>query len=121
MPENKRIYLGSCIRSARISCHLTIQELAEQCGLTANTIHNIETGKMNPSYLTLYALIKRLGISAEILFNPTLSDEDLKTQHIIGKLQACTPENSRILLNTLDYLIDQFLSRQQDSKQKDAE
>ena len=60
MPEDKFIFLGKRIRSARKECRLTQQELADQSGLAVKTIHDIEKGRKNPTYgviLYLTALI----------------------------------------------------------------
>lgn len=113
MSNNLLTHLGNCIRSARLSCHLTQKELAQQTGLATRTIVKIEAGKMNPSYKTLCILIKRLGISANILFIPDLSDEERAIQHIIGKLQTCPQTEQQFLLNTLDHISNQLLMYQQ--------
>lgn len=86
------------------------QDLADQTHVAIKTIQMIE--KINPSYEILYPLIKRLGISANTLFNPEISDTNEEIQRFIGKFQACTPENRKILLNTLDYLAEQLLTLQ---------
>ena len=44
MPEDKFIFLGKRIRSARKECQLTQQELADQSGLAVKTIQDIEKG-----------------------------------------------------------------------------
>lgn len=116
MPEDKLMYLGSRIRAARTACGLTQQELADQSCVAVKTVQNIEKGMMNPSYEILYPLIKRLGISANSLFNPAISDTDEHIQRFIGKFQSCTPENQKVLLNTLDYLAEQLLTLQAQSK-----
>lgn len=70
MPKDKLAHLGSCIRAARHDCKLTQQELADDCHVAIKTIQNIEKGQMNPSFEILYPIVNRLGISANILFNP---------------------------------------------------
>ena len=67
MPEDKFIFLGKRIRSARKECQLTQQELADQSGLAVKTIQDIEKGRKNPTYETLCLLIDRLGVSANTL------------------------------------------------------
>ena len=49
MPEDKFIFLGKRIRSARKECQLTQQELADQSGLAVKTIQDIEKGRKNPT------------------------------------------------------------------------
>lgn len=108
MPEDKLVYLGQRIRNARKNCGLTQQELADQTGLAVRTIQELEKGRKNTTYETLALLIERLGISADSLFPAKNSVNDMEVQHIIGKLQNCTPKNRKILLNTLDYLSEQL-------------
>lgn len=112
MPKDRLTYLGFRIRNARLACGLTQQELADQSNVALKTVQMIEKGQMNPSYEILYPLIKRLGISANTLFNPEISDTDEEIQRFIGKFQACAPENRKVLLNTLDYLAEQLLALQ---------
>lgn len=121
MPKDRLLYLGNCIRTARIACNLTQQELADQSNVAIKTVQMIEKGQMNPSYEILYPLIKRLGISANTLFNPEISDTDQNIQRFIGKFQSCSSENRQILLNTLDYLAEQLLALQRNTKSKDSE
>lgn len=113
MPENKLVYLGKRIRAARKDCCLTQQELADQCGLAVKTVQEIEKGRKNATYETLSLLIERLGIPANALFQTKTSTDNEDIQKFIGKFQSCTPENQKILLNTLDFLAEQLLNHQQ--------
>lgn len=112
MPESKLTYLGNRIRTARLDCGLTQQELADQTGLAVKTIQDIEKGRKNPTYETLSLLIERLGITADFLFSTNLSVEKEAIQRFIGKFQSCSQENQEILLNTLDFLSEQLLAHQ---------
>ncbi len=69
---------------------------------------NIEGGLANPSYEVLSDLIHRLGMSANILF---FSNMEQEVQHLLCKFAACTEDERQIILNTLDCLAGQFLSR----------
>lgn len=112
MPEDKFIFLGKRIRSARKDLRLTQQELADQSGLAVKTIQDIEKGRKNPTYETLCLLIDRLGISANTLF-PSKSAVDSETlQLLFGKLQACNKQNQKLVLNSLNYLVEQILAIQ---------
>ncbi len=109
MPIDKLTYLGNRIRTARKDCHLTQQELADQCGLAVKTIQDIEKGRKNATYETLAQIIERLGISANTLFPSKISVDNEAVQRFIGKFQACSQENQKILLATLDFLAEQLL------------
>ena len=108
MPETKFKFLGTHIRAARKRCDLTQQKLADQTGLAIKTVQDIEKGKKNPTYETLSRLVERLGISADTLFPSETPLENEELQNLIKKFQSCSPQNQKILLNTLDFLADQL-------------
>lgn len=121
MPEDKFIFLGKRIRSARKECQLTQQELADQSGLAVKTIQDIEKGRKNPTYETLCLLIDRLGVSANTLF-PSKSTIDAETlQHLLGKLQACNKPNQKMVLNSLNFLVEQVLEIQNNPENSDSQ
>ncbi len=72
---------------------------------------NIEGGLANPSYEVLSDLIHRLGMSANILFFSNMEQVEQEVQHLLCKFAACTEDERQIILNTLDCLAGQFLSR----------
>lgn len=120
MPEDKLMYLGSRIRSARKDCGLTQQELAEQSGLAVKTVQDVEKGRKNVTYETLCQLIERLGIAPNSIFPSKMPAEDESIQRFIGKFQSCNPENQQILLNTLDFLAEQLLAHQCKAQSKSS-
>lgn len=121
MPKDKLAHLGNCIRAARHVCKLTQQELADDCHVAIKTVQNIERGLMNPSFEILYPIVNRLGISANILFNPEISDEDMDVEHLIGKFQICHPRERKFMLNTVDCMAEQFLAQHSESDAEKSE
>lgn len=111
MPNNLLKHLGDCIRKARTGCGLTQEELSEQSGISVRHIANIEKGRMNPSYEIMKLLMNRLGVSAETLFYPDIPKQDAELNEFIGKYRACSKEDRKILLRTLNCLSDELLSR----------
>ena len=112
MPEDKFTFLGRRIRAARKECKLTQQELADQSKIKKKTIQDIEKGRKNPTYETLCMLIDRLGVSPNTLF-PSKSNVDKDSlQHFLGKLQSCNKQNQKMVLNSLNFLVDQVLEIQ---------
>ena len=99
------------MRDARKRCGLTQQELADRSGMGLRHIQNIEYGLVNPSYECLNALVKSLGVSANLLFHPNMSEQDVELERFIGKYLACTREERQILLRTAKFMADQFLER----------
>lgn len=111
MPDDSLQYLGACIRKARLAFGLTQEKLSEQSGVSLRHIANIEKGRMNPSYEILKRLVDRLGISADMLFHPDYSKPDAAFLEFMGKYRACSEEDQKILLHTLNCLSDELLSR----------
>ena len=89
--------------------------------MAIKTIQNIEKGQMNPSFEILYPIVNRLGISANILFNPDSTEDEEEIQHLIGKFQVCNSEDRKFMLNTVDCMVEQLLARQSGSETKDTE
>ena len=121
MPKDKLVHLGSCIRAARHDCKLTQQELADDCHVAIKTIQNIEKGQMNPSFEILYPIVNRLGISANILFNPDSTEDEEEIQRLIGKFQICHPQERKFMLNTVDFMTEQFLAQHSESDAEKSE
>ena len=115
MPEDKFIFLGKRIRSARKECQLTQQELADQSGLAVKTIQDIEKGRKNPTYETLCLLVDRLGISGNTIFPSKAPVDEEALQYFLGKFYACNKQNQKMLINSLNFLVEQLLEIQNNS------
>jgi transcriptional regulator with XRE-family HTH domain len=62
--------LGPRLRALRTSRGLSLRELARRLALSPSSISQIETGKMQPSVRTLYALVSEFGVTVdEVLFD----------------------------------------------------
>lgn len=59
--------LGARLRARREEVALSLRELARRVGVSASLISQIETGKVQPSVSTLYALVTELGGSFDQL------------------------------------------------------
>lgn len=68
-PQRARI--GSRLRGARISRHLTIKQVAESCGLTEGFISRLERDLTSPSVATLISLCAVLKIDPGDLLSHT--------------------------------------------------
>lgn len=121
MPEPLLTHLGFCIHRARADLGLTQETLSEQTGISVRHIANIEKGRMNPSYEILKLLIGRLGISADLLFHIHNIEQDTEFLEFVGKYNACTEGNRRILFRTLNCLADELLQHQVLPKRKPEE
>jgi putative transcriptional regulator len=59
--------LGDRVKSIRISKNLTLEEVAKRIGKDRQSIHSLEKGQFNPSYIYLLAVSKGLGIDVSEL------------------------------------------------------
>ncbi|QSB13622.1 cupin domain-containing protein [Natronosporangium hydrolyticum] len=71
-PEVER--LGPRLREEREKRGVSLRGLAREVGVSASMISQIETGKVQPSVSTLYAITTTLGISVEALFTAAGDD-----------------------------------------------
>ena len=62
--------LGPRLRAIRLGRGLSLRELARRVDLSPSAVSQIETGKMQPSVRTLYALVSEFGVTVdEVLFD----------------------------------------------------
>ncbi|MPZ72045.1 MAG: cupin domain-containing protein [Nitriliruptorales bacterium] len=59
--------LGARLRARRQEVGLSVRELSRRIGMSASLVSQIETGKVQPSVPTLYALVAELGASFDDL------------------------------------------------------
>ena len=109
--DPKLQYMGERIKAARNKNHLTQQELADQAGIGLRHYQNIESGLINPSYKVLFAIIQRLAMPSDILFYPDISQQEDEKQQLLSKFAACTEDERKFLLDTVNCMIEQFISR----------
>lgn len=104
--------LGNKLRKYRKKLKLTQEELAEQTGVDRRTISNLENGKANPSFTTLYRLLDCLHIPTDYLFYQTMdSPVDAMTQIRID-LNGCTETELKMLHRYIEFQI--LMMRQQE-------
>jgi putative transcriptional regulator len=60
--------LGKHVKSMRLSKGMTLKELSNSIGKDPQSIHRLEMGQVNPSYLYLMELSAGLGVSLLELF-----------------------------------------------------
>lgn len=60
--------VGQLIKAARKSKKMTQKELGERLGITEFTVSKYESGKENPTILTLHRIAESLGYDLEIFF-----------------------------------------------------
>lgn len=61
--------LGARLRERRDQVGLSLRELARRLEVSPSLVSQIETGKIQPSVRTLYAIVSELGISLDEIFD----------------------------------------------------
>ena len=110
-PSKELQYIGDCIRDARNDNHLTQQELAEATGGGLRHLQNIEKGMINPSYEVLAPIVRRLAMSADVLFYPDITQQKKEESLLLCKFATCTEDERRFILSTVDFMVEQFIRR----------
>ncbi len=65
-----RKLVGRNAARLRKAAGLTQEQLAERCGLSQQYLSRLESGKRNPTIVTLYELATALGVSQVDLVKP---------------------------------------------------
>ena len=89
--------LGPRLRAIRLGRGLSLRELARRVDLSPSAVSQIETGKMQPSVRTLYALVSEFGVTVdEVLFDQAAGAPD-GASRVDGRSRAepCRGRGSR--------------------------
>ena len=84
-----------------------------QTGVSIKMIQGIESGSVNPSYGILFPIVNRLGLTTSNLFNVEPDENEEEINRFLGKFRACSRANQMVLLNMLDFLVEQLLGLQE--------
>jgi transcriptional regulator with XRE-family HTH domain len=81
--------LGGNLRRARLERGLSLRALARQLEVSPSLVSQIETGRIQPSVRTLYAIVSELGVSLDELFE--LGDTEKVASPDNGREPAAQP------------------------------
>lgn len=95
--------VGKRLYERRKQLHMTQEELAEQVGITAQTISTAELGKKAMRADTIIRVCGALDISADYLLFGHVSTQDLSI--LSQKVSQLTPEQYRHLENAIDSFV----------------
>jgi transcriptional regulator with XRE-family HTH domain len=65
----RHVALGERLRAERTERGLSLRELARRLDVSPSLVSQIETGKIQPSVRTLYAMVSELGVSLDDVFS----------------------------------------------------
>lgn len=106
MQEAKR-NLGKVVRTFRQRKELTQEQLAEKLKVQPRMILEIENGRGNPRFDSLFPMTRLLDIPPDDIFNYDrgLSDE---TKQFVQELMACSEQEQRIAIAAARAVLAQF-------------
>ena len=105
MVHNKHDTLGNVIKDARQRSNLTMEELAERVQVTPRYLYRIENEGKKPSYEILFALIRELSISHDLIFYPVKQTENSEMEDLIHQLYNCDARSLEVIKATAAALI----------------
>lgn len=113
--------IGKKIKLARIKAKYTQEELAEEIGISARYVSQLERGLAFGSANTIISICKALNIDSNFLFNDLINPQDSS----INNFADTKFLQSYIQLNTLnkqfvDIIVNQLLKLQNDENLKQA-
>ena len=100
----KKEDFGACLRVQRKAKGLTIEQLAEQLGLSATFLGDVERGDKAPSLQTIQKIITVLDVSADSLF-PHGENTTLDVRPFKEKLDSLSPVQHRVVEDLIDSLL----------------
>ena len=65
-----RVLVGSNVRALRLARGWTQEELAERSGFSQHYVSSLETGRRNPTVVTLFEIAQALGTQPDVLLRP---------------------------------------------------
>lgn len=98
--------LGSVIKSARKRSDLTIEELADRVGISERYLYRIENEGKKPSYDVLYAIIRTLAISPDLIFYPERPSKDSEIENLVRLLHSCDDKSLSVVRATIEALLE---------------
>ena len=104
-PISERI--GRTLRESREAQGLTRQQLSEKSTVSDRQISAIELGEKGPSMNSLELLLRSLGLSADRIFYPELTEDDPMLAQITHLAATCTEQQKRMVVRFIRMLQDE--------------
>ena len=98
--------LGDIIKNARQTSGITMEELAFRLNVTPRYLYKIENEGKKPSFDVLYALIRELSISPDLIFYPERLSKDSELENLIRRLYNCDERALEVIKATANALLE---------------
>jgi transcriptional regulator with XRE-family HTH domain len=96
VPPRGSDQISAILRRLRREAGMTLQELADRCGLASSTLSKIENGQMSPTYDTLLRVAGGLGLDMAELFTGKSSSD-------VGGRRTVTRSGHGVIRSTEQY------------------
>jgi transcriptional regulator with XRE-family HTH domain len=73
--------MGVVVKRARKELHLTLEKLAERCGVSKSMLSQIERGQVNPTFSVVWNLTQSLGLDLNLLGEQSAGKEVIEHTH----------------------------------------
>ncbi len=74
-------HIGIMVKRSRKEHRLTLEKLAERCGVSKSMLSQIERGQVNPTFSVIWNLTQALGLDLNLLTDKALGDEVIEHTH----------------------------------------
>lgn len=108
--------LAAWLRTARTEVGFTQVQLAEKAGVEPRTIIKIESGQGNPTFTTLYPMIRALHKSADPLFFPEQHLHTPEKAHLAFLVEGCSEHEARVLSSICENVLQTLRQIESESK-----
>lgn len=106
--KNLIMELGKSIRKFRKEGGISQDTLAEMSGIDRRSISDIENGKSNLSFITLYKIVTSLHMPSDLLFYPEEDADSPALQRILVEIKDCSEAERESLARCLVFLISEM-------------
>ncbi len=104
--------LADTVKKARMELGLTQEQTAEKSRTDVRTIINMEQGRGNPKFETLFALIHALKMDAREIFDETAKLDTPSIRHLRLLVDECSEEEAATLLPVMEAVLTALRSAQ---------
>ncbi len=99
--------IGERARQARISRHMSQNDLCDKTGLSISFLSNIEMGKQSMNIRALILISDALNVSTDwLLRNNTQSSLEITADEITKELETCSPQEREVILKLVQTIKD---------------
>lgn len=97
--------LADAVKNARLELGLTQEEVADKCDTDVRTIINMEMGRGNPKFKTLFKVVRALKIDAKELFDDGPQSDSPSVRRVYLLINECSKEEAATLFPVIEAVL----------------